>query len=152
MSGITMDELKGRIGQQLGVSDWVLVDQAMIDRFADATGDRQFIHVDPEMAKMTPLGGTVAHGFLMLSLMATYEQTTPNLRPSGIRMALNYGGDKVRFLTPVRSGSRTRARFKLLGLEEKRPGQVQQTIEMTVEIEGIEKPALVAEWIVRLYI
>ena len=152
MTGVTIEQLKGRIGEEIGVSDWLLVDQEMIDKFADATGDHQFIHVNPEMAKMTPFGGTIAHGFLTLSLMARFQLSTQGLTPSDIRMGLNYGGNKVRFLTPVRSGSRVRGRFKLLELEEKRPGQFQQTIEYTLEIEGVEKPAVVAEWIAQLFV
>ena len=152
MPDVTIEQLKGKIGQEIGVSDWLLVDQAMIDKFADATGDHQFIHVNPEMAKMTPFGGTIAHGFLILSLMARFQLNIEGLTPSDIRMGLNYGGNKVRFLTPVRSGSRVRGRFKLLGLEEKRPGQFQQTIEYTLEIEGVEKPAVVAEWIAQLFV
>ena len=151
MAGVSIEQLKDRIGQEIGVSDWLLVDQAMIDKFADATGDHQFIHVNPEMAKMTPFGGTVAHGFLTLSLMAGFQQNIEAMTPSGVRMGLNYGGNKVRFLTPVRSGSRVRARFKLLELEEKRPGQFQQTVEYTLEIEGADKPAVVAEWIALLF-
>jgi acyl dehydratase len=148
----TVAELQERIGEELGVSDWLLVDQAMIDKFADATGDHQFIHVNPEMAKMTPFGGTIAHGFLALSLMARFQTETPGLTPSDVRMALNYGGNRVRFRTPVRSGAHLRARFRLLELEEKRPGQFQQTMEVTMEIEGAEKPALVAEWITQIFI
>ena len=152
MTGVTIEQLKGRIGEEIGVSDWLLVDQEMIDKFADATGDHQFIHVNPEMAKMTPFGGTVAHGFLTLSLMAKLQQSVEDMVPSGIRMGLNYGGNKVRFLTPVRSGSRVRGRFKLLEIEEKRPGQFQQTFEYTLEIEGVDKPAVVAEWIALLFV
>jgi acyl dehydratase len=152
MTGVTIEQLKGRIGEEIGVSDWLLVDQEMIDKFADATGDHQFIHVNPEMAKMTPFGGTIAHGFLTLSLMARFQLSIPGLAPSDIRMGLNYGGNTVRFLTPVRSGSRVRGRFKLLELEEKHPGQFQQTIEYTLEIEGVEKPAVVAEWITQLFV
>ena len=151
MAGVTIEQLKGKIGQEIGVSDWLLVDQAMIDKFADATGDHQFIHVNPEMAKMTPFGGTIAHGFLTLSLMARLQQNIEAMAPSGVRMGLNYGGNKVRFLTPVRSGSRVRGRFKLLEIEEKRPGQFQQTVEYTLEIEGADKPAVVAEWIALLF-
>lgn len=152
MAGVTIEQLKGKIGEEIGVSDWLLVDQAMIDKFADATGDHQFIHVNPEMAKMTPFGGTIAHGFLTLSLMAGLQQSIEAMAPSGVRMGVNYGGNKVRFLTPVRSGSRVRGRFKLLELEEKRPGQFQQTVEYTLEIEGADKPAVIAEWIALLFV
>ena len=124
----------------------------MIDRFADATGDHQFIHVDPERARMTPFGGTIAHGFLLLSLMPQCIDTVADVAPDGIRMGINYGGNKVRFLTPVRSGSRVRGRFKLLEMIEKRPGQWQQTIEFTLEIEDMSKPALIAEWISQIFV
>ncbi len=134
------------------VSDWVTVSQEMIDKFAEATGDHQFIHVDPAKAAMTPFGGTIAHGFLTLSLMPLLSQKTPQPRIEGLKMGVNYGGNKVRFLTPVRSGSRVRGRFKTLELVEKRPGQWQQTIEFTIEIEGQDKPALIAEWISQLFV
>ena len=152
MPTITMDALKAKLGQHLGTSEWLTVDQAMIDKFADATGDRQFIHVDPEKAKLTPFHGTIAHGFLSLSLMPVLTQMTDMPRPDGIKMGVNYGGNKTRFLAPVRSGKRVRGHFKLLELEEKRPGQWQQTVEYTLEIEGEDKPALIAEWISQFFI
>lgn len=133
-------------------SDWVRVDQAMIDAFAAATGDRQFIHIDPERAAKTPFGGTIAHGFLTLSLMPLLAERTEGLDIADAKMGVNYGGNRVRFLTPVRSGSRVRGHFKLLDLTEKRPGQWQQTTEFTVEIEGEEKPALIAEWISQIFV
>jgi len=148
---MTPENLKAKIGETIGTSEWLLVDQEMIDKFADATGDHQFIHVNPEMAKMTPFGGTIAHGFLTLSLIPVLTEKSDIERPQGIRMAMNYGGNRVRFLQPVRSGKRVRAHFKLLGMEEKRPGQWQHTVEITLEIEGEEKPAYVAEWISLLY-
>ena len=144
---ITVEQMKERIGTET-VSDWVEVTQAMIDKFADATGDHQFIHVDPEAAKMTPFGGTIAHGFLTLSLMPLLSSKVVDApKLEGVKMGVNYGGNKVRFLTPVRSGSKVRGHFKLLEFDEKRPGQFQQTVEFTVEIEGRDKPALIAEWI-----
>lgn len=133
-------------------SDWVRVDQAMIDRFAEATGDRQFIHIDSDRAAETPFGGTIAHGFLTLSLMPLLAERTEGLEIADAKMGVNYGGNRVRFLTPVRSGKRVRGRFKLLELAEKRPGQWQQTTEFTVEIEGEEKPALIAEWISQIFV
>jgi len=139
--------MKASVGTET-VSDWVEVTQAMIDKFADATGDHQFIHIDPERAAQTPFGGTIAHGFLTLSLMPLLSAKVPDApKLDGVKMGVNYGGNKVRFLTPVRSGSKVRGRFKLLSFEEKRPGQYQQTAEFTVEIEGSDKPALIAEWI-----
>ena len=148
---ITPQEMAGRIGRET-VSDWVEVTQAMIDRFAEATGDHQFIHVDPARAAATPFGGTIAHGFLTLSLMPLLASKTDQPRIAGARMGVNYGGNKVRFLTPVRSGSRVRGRFVLLSFDEKKPGQWQQTNEFTVEIEGEEKPAMIAEWISQIFV
>ena len=152
MPTISVEEMKGRIGQEQ-VSDWVEVTQEMIDKFADATGDHQFIHVDPERAKLTPFGTTIAHGFLTLSLMPLLSSKVADpVTLSGVKMGVNYGGNKTRFLTPVPSGSRVRGRFKLLEFDEKRPGQFQQTNEFTVEIEGKDKPALIAEWISQIFV
>lgn len=133
-------------------SDWVRVDQAMIDAFAAATGDRQFIHIDTDRAAKTPFGGTIAHGFLTLSLMPLLAERTEGLEIADAKMGVNYGGNRVRFLTPVRAGKRVRGHFKLLELAEKRPGQWQQTTEFTVEIEGEDKPALIAEWISQIFV
>lgn len=152
MAEIAIEALKARIGEQIGTSEWVTIDQSMIDRFADATGDDQFIHVDPVKAAMTPFGGTIAHGFLTLSLLSMMMAKSDVPTPTGTKMAVNYGANKVRFLTPVRSGSRARAHFKLIELIEKRPGQYQETMEATMEVEGQEKPALIAEWIFQLFV
>ena len=151
MPTLSAQQMKARIGTET-VSDWVEVTQTMIDAFADATGDRQFIHIDQERAKSTPFGGTVAHGFLTLSLMPMLAAKTPD-QPvlEGAKMGVNYGGNKVRFLTPVRSGSNIRGRFKLLDFIEKRPGQFRQTTQFSVEIEGQDKPALIAEWISQIF-
>jgi len=138
-----------KIGQTVGTSDWFLLDQGRIDRFADATEDRQFIHTNPEMARATPFGGTIAHGFLTLSMLSAMMEDA--LEKPEYRMAVNYGFNKVRFLTPVKSGKRVRGHFKLLGLEQKRPGQWQQIVEATVEIEGETKSAMMAEWIFMLF-
>lgn len=148
---MTPEDLAGRIGETIGTSEWLLVDQAMIDKFADATGDHQFIHVNPQMAAMTPFGGTIAHGFLTLSLIPVLTEKSNIERPEGLKMALNYGGNRVRFLQPVRAGKQVRAQFKLVGMEQRRPGQWQQTVEITLEIEGESKPGYVAEWISMLY-
>lgn len=148
---MTPEELKAKVGETIGTSEWLLVDQEMIDKFADATGDHQFIHVNPQMAAMTPFGGTIAHGFLTLSLIPVLTEKSDIPRPEGIKMALNYGGNRVRFLKPVRSGKKVRAHFKLLEMEKKRPNQWQQTVEITLEIEGEDKPGYVAEWISQLY-
>ncbi|MCA0209515.1 MAG: MaoC family dehydratase [Proteobacteria bacterium] len=152
MATTTPQELQTRVGQNIGTSEWVLVDQDMINKFADATGDHQFIHIDEEKAKLTPFGGTIAHGFLTLSLIPMLGAKTEAPKIEGIKMGVNYGGNKVRFLAPVRSGKRVRSHVKLLELEEKRPGQWQQTNEITVEIEGEEKPALIAEWITQFFV
>ena len=134
------------IGTELGVSRWFEIDQARIDAFAEITEDRQFIHVDPEAAKATPFGGTIAHGFLTLSLASamTYDAVPPL---EGVVMGVNYGFDKLRFLAPVPVGSRIRGRFRLLSAEDKGNGRWLLKHELTVEIEGSEKPALIAEWL-----
>ena len=147
----SIEEIQGRVGSEIGVSDWILVDQARIDAFAEITEDHQFIHVDPERAKKTPFRGTVAHGFLTLSLLSRMAEGVM-LRPESLRMAVNYGFDKVRFMGPVRSGKRVRGRFKMLSAEEKRASQWQITYEVTVEIEEEEKPALIADWIGYMFI
>ena len=144
-------EIRGRIGEEIGVSAWIDVDQARIDAFADATEDRQFIHVDPEAAAKTPFGGTVAHGFLSLSLLSRMGAEAM-LLPNGLRMAVNYGLDRVRFLAPVRAGKRVRGRFRLDSVEEKAPGQVLLRHTVTVEIEGEDKPALTAEWLGLMFV
>lgn len=145
-------EMQTKIGQTVGSSDWVEVTQERINQFAEATGDFQFIHVDEEKAKLTPFGGTIAHGFLTLSLIPVLRAGSDCPRPEGVKMGVNYGGNKVRFLAPVRAGKRVRAHFKLLELDEKRPGQWQETMETTIEIEGEDKPALIAEWISQFFI
>ncbi len=152
MAVVSFDEYKAMTGTVIGVSDWLTVDQDMINKFADATGDHQFIHIDAEKAKLTPFGGTIAHGFLTLSLMPVLTQKTDMPRMDGIKMGVNYGGNKTRFLAPVRSGKRVRGHFKLLEIAEKRPGQYQQTVEYTLEIEGEDKPALIAEWVSQFFI
>ena len=146
-----LTEIRDRIGQEVGVSSWLTVDQSRIDQFADATEDRQFIHVDPAAAERTPFGGTIAHGFLSLSMLSRMAAEAM-LVPDGIRMAVNYGLDRVRFLAPVRSGKRIRGRFRLDSIEEKAPGQYLLRHTVTVEIEGQGKPALTAEWLGLLFI
>ena len=148
----TVQDLAARVGEELGVSDWITIDQPRIQAFADATDDHQFIHVDPEAAKMTPFGGTIAHGFLTLSMLTALAERLPDGRIEGAKMGLNYGFDKVRFLTPVPAGVRIRGRFKLLSMDEKRPGQWQQTQEVSVEIEDQKKPAVIAEWIAQIFV
>jgi acyl dehydratase len=145
------EEITARIGTEIGVSDWILIDQKAIDTFAEVTGDHQFIHVDPAAAAQTPFGGTVAHGFLTLSLLSQMAAGVMLIPPT-IRMAVNYGFDKVRFIAPVRSGKRVRGRFTLVSIEEKRPGQWQFLHHVIVEIEGEEKPALTADWIGMIFV
>ena len=147
MTTITLDELKALVGQESGLSLWREVTQTMIDQFADATDDHQFIHVDPERAaRETPFGGTIAHGFLLLSLLSamTYE-TLPTLEGAG--MAINYGFDKLRFISPVKSGARIRARFFLADVNARPSGWIQITYNVTIEIEDAPKPAITAKWL-----
>lgn len=143
---VSLDEIRASIGSEIGVSEWITVDQGRIDAFADSTEDHQFIHVDEAAAKQTPFGGTIAHGFLSLSLLSRMAADVM-LVPDTFRMGVNYGFDRVRFLAPVRSGSQVRGRFVLVSFEEKRPGQYQFAHDVTVEIDGEEKPALSATWI-----
>lgn len=147
----SIEDIRARIGSEIGVSDWILIDQQAIDTFADVTGDHQFIHVDPQAAARTPFGGTVAHGFLTLSLLSQMAAGVM-LRPETVKMAVNYGFERVRFIAPVRSGKRVRGRFTLSGFEEKRPGQWQFVHSVTVEIDGEDKPALTAEWIGMIFV
>jgi acyl dehydratase len=142
-------ELASRVGQEVGVSPWVEVDQARIDTFAKAIDDFQWIHVDPERAKGSPFGGAIAHGFLTLSLLSHLSERTFSF--SDRRMGVNYGLNRVRFTSPVPAGARVRARFTLAKFEPVEADGVQVTWNVTVEIEGKEKPALVAEWIGRHY-
>lgn len=146
----SLEEIHARIGEEIGISSWLTVDQARIDAFADATEDRQFIHTDPEAAAQTAFGGTIAHGFLSLSLLSRMG-TEVMLFPPGLKMAVNYGLDRVRFLAPVKSGARVRGRFTLDSVEEKAAGQILMRHIVTVEIEGEEKPALTAVWLGLLF-
>lgn len=127
------------------------MDQERINEFADATEDRQFIHIDPEAAARTPFGGTIGHGFLTLSMLSRMAAEAM-LVPDSIKMAVNYGLDRVRFIAPVRSGKRIRGRFRLDSVDEKAPGQLLLRHTVTVEIEGEEKPALTAEWLGLLFV
>jgi acyl dehydratase len=141
---VSVGELPSLVGSELGVSDWLLIDQDRVNAFADATLDHQFIHVDLDRAAMTPFGGTIAHGFLTLSLLPHFLQSAA-VPVEGTVMAINYGADKVRFLQPVKVGSRVRARAVLTSVDERRPGQWLLKETVTVEIEGEQKPAMVAE-------
>ena len=142
----SLEDIRSRIGEEVGVSSWLTVDQPRIDAFADATEDHQFIHVDPAAAAAAGLGGTIAHGFLSLSLLSRMAADAISV-PQGLKMAVNYGFDRVRFLAPVRSGRRVRGRFTLDSAEEKAPGQWLMRHNVTVEIEGEAKPALTADWL-----
>ena len=141
-----IEELKTLAGQEVGVSGWLPVTQEMIDRFADVTGDHQWIHVDPERAKReTPFGSTIAHGFLTVSLLPQLSQQTLVVQ-GDFKMRINYGFNRLRFVSPVRSGSRIRARFTAHKVTDK-----EVTWLVTVEVEGQDKPAVVAEWLSRFY-
>jgi len=141
---ISVDELPGIAGRELEPSDWLEITQERVNQFADASNDHQFIHVEPEKAAQTPFGGPIAHGFLTLSLL-TYLCEQNALRPEGTVMGINYGSDRVRYLAPVRVGKRIRAQQKVQEVGEKRPGQWLIKTAVTVEIEGEETPALIAE-------
>lgn len=144
MPFVPVAELKDYVGKELGKSEWLTIDQQRINQFAECTGDHQFIHVDPEKAAKTPFGGTIAHGFLSLSLIPKLMEGLLVL-PEGLKMAVNYGLDTVRFIQPVRVGSRVRLGLTLLDVNEKNPGQWLIKARATLEIEGQEKPAYIAE-------
>ena len=147
----SLDAIRAQVGSEIGLSDWILVDQARITAFADATEDHQFIHVDPAAAAQTPFGGTIAHGFLSLSLLSRMAADVMQI-PDTTKMAVNYGLDRVRFIAPVRAGSRVRGRFILDAIEDKAPGQLLMRHNVTVEIENEPKPALTAQWLGLLFI
>lgn len=147
----SLSEIRGKVGAEIGASPWIEISQKDIDLFAQATGDHQFIHVDPEAARRTPFGGTVAHGFLTLSLLSQMAHQVV-LLPDGHRMTVNYGFERVRFIAPVRSGKRVRGHFRLGAMEEKQSGQWQALHHVTVEIEGEDRPALTADWIGTMFI
>ena len=148
-AALSVRELESRIGQEVGVSPWVEVTQERIDLFAKAIDDPQWIHVDPERAKQSPFGTTIAHGFLTLSLLTKFIESTFSFADR--KMGVNYGLNRVRFTAPLPSGSRVRARFKLLKYEKIEGNGVQVTWDVTVEREGSDKPVLVAEWVGRSY-
>ena len=148
---LTLGEMRVLVGREAGVSDWLAVGQDRIDAFANLCGDHQFIHVDPVRAAETPMGGTVAHGFLTLSLLS-YLAAGARPRIEGTVRAVNYGFDRVRFTAPVPAGARIRARFILAALDESRPGEVSLTWDVTVEVEGQARPALAARWLTRSYL
>lgn len=144
---ISADQLENYIGKEVGVTDWLEIDQDRINLFAEATGDHQYIHVDPERAAKTPFGTTIAHGFLTLSLLSMLGSKNGGIKLDNAVMGINYGLDKLRFLNPVKVNSKIRARFELASAEEKKPKHYLMKHNVTVEIEGEEKPALIAEWL-----
>ncbi|HJO24477.1 MAG: MaoC family dehydratase [Myxococcota bacterium] len=143
------EELKAAVGKPLGVSDWLEIDQKRIDLFAEATGDHQWIHVDPERAKQGPFGTTIAHGYLTQSLVNLFMPQIVQVR--GIAMGINYGADRLRFPAPVPVGSRIRGRAEIISAEDTKDGAVQAKVRITVEIENSERPACVVDAISRYY-
>ena len=147
---LSFEDLKEKLGLEVGVSRWFTIDQVRVDKFADLTEDWQYIHVDPIAAQKTPFSGTIAHGFLTVSLLsAMYYDAIPTIE--GSNLGVNYGFDKLRFLSPVKVGSKVRGRFELSDIREVRPFEISTTWRVEVEIEDFEKPALVAHWIGRQY-
>nr|WP_249812578.1 MaoC family dehydratase [Bradyrhizobium sp. 141] len=146
-----MEAYQALVGKEIGVSSWHLIDQPRIDTYADVTEDHQFIHVDPERAKKeTAFGTTIAHGFLTMSMLSVMSyEVMPAI--AGTTMGVNYGFDKLRFISPVRSGKRVRGRFVLAEAKLRKPNELQSRTNVTVEIEGEDKPALVAEWLGLIY-
>ena len=149
MNPVEFKDVPGLVGQEVGVSDWHVVSQERVNQFAEATGDHQWIHVDVERAKAGPFGGPIAHGFLTLSLLPRFYETAFEVIES--RMGVNYGLNRVRFMTPVPVGGRLRGRMKLLSCEPIANEGVQMVWETTIELEGAPKPACVAESVVRRY-
>ena len=141
---VPVAELKDYIGKELGSSDWLTIDQERINQFAECTGDHQFIHVDPEKAKLTPFGSTIAHGFLSLSLVPMLMEKIM-IMPQGLKMAVNYGLDSVRFIQPVKVNSKVRLVVTLVDANEKNPGQWLLTAKAVLALDGAAKPAYIAE-------
>jgi acyl dehydratase len=148
---ITLEAYQAMVGKEIGVSSWHLIDQPRIDTYADVTEDHQFIHVDPDRAKTeTAFGTTIAHGFLTMSMLSVMSyEVMPAI--AGTTMGVNYGFDKLRFISPVRSGKRIRGRFVLAEAKLRKPNELQSRTNVTVEIEGEDKPALVADWLGLIY-
>jgi acyl dehydratase len=148
---VSKEELADYIGKETGVSDWMKIDQERINQFADVTEDHQFIHIDPEAAAKTPFGTTIAHGFLTLSLLTPLSAGS-TLGVKGTMMGVNYGCDKVRFMSPVKVDSEIRARVKLVSADEKPGNRILIKNEITIEINGEERPALIAEWLTMVFL
>ena len=148
---ISLESYQALVGQEIGVSSWHVIDQKRINDYADVVEDHQFIHVDPERAKATPFGTAIAHGFLTMSLLSVMSyEVMPAIE--GTAMGVNYGFDRLRFMSPVKSGKRVRGRFSLAKAELRRPKELQSVTHVVVEIEGEEKPAMVAEQVGRTYL
>ena len=150
VEGFTIDNLEEFVGKEMGVTEWFQIDQERVNQFADCTEDHQWIHVDVEKAEKSFLGGTIAHGYLTLSLLPMFSAEVGTM-PEGIAQAFNYGADKIRFLTPVKVGSRVRNRAVLMSVQDKGNGRYLLKTQNTVEIEGEEKPAMVAETLTMLF-
>lgn len=148
---VKSEEVNALVGEEVGVSDWIEIAQERINQFADVTDDHQFIHTNPEAAKMTPFGTTIAHGFLTLSMLSKLAEGS-TIIVDGVKMGVNYGFDKVRMVNPVKSGQKIRGRFTLMSADQKTPGQWSIKYAVKVEIDGEEKPALVAEWITMQFV
>lgn len=146
MQTYTAETVKALIGTEVGASDWVTITQAMVDQFAALTGDPVEIHTNVELAKQTPFGGTIAHGLLSLAMLGGFAPAAPVVM-EGITMGLNYGFNKVRFVAPVKTGSRLRGRFVLRAMQNQGGGKWLSIMDVTIEIEGEDKPAVVAEWL-----
>ena len=144
---VNIEDIADFLGKEVGLTDWIEINQAQINNFADATGDHQYIHVDEDRAAETPFGATIAHGFLTLSLLSKLSSMNGGVKLKNSVMGINYGLDKVRFVSPVKVNSRVRARFELVSAEEKKPKHYLLKHNVTVEIEDVEKPALIAEWL-----
>lgn len=149
---VTSSTIHEEVGKEIGVSDWFDVTQENVNTFADVTLDHQFIHIDPVKAAETPFGGTIAHGFYTMSMLSHFAETGCGITMSDAKMGVNYGCDKLRFINPVRVGARIRGRSVLLEAEEKQPGQFLFKQRITVEIENVDKPALIAEWLTMAFI
>ena len=143
---VSPDDFEALVGTKLGVSDWITLDQERVNQFADCTEDHQFIHINEEAAAKTPFGGTIAHGFLTLSMLVKLGESV-SVHPGGMVMGVNYGMNKVRFLAPVRAGKRVRAHVELASVDRKDEKRFLTQQNITVEIEGEETPALYAEWL-----
>ena len=150
MKTLSIQGFRDNVGKFIGTSKWFVIDQSRIDAFADVTEDHQFIHVEPEKAAETPFGQTVAHGFLTLSMLSAMSYDAIP-RVEGLKMGINYGFNKIRFVTPVVAGSKVRAHFTLQSSKIEKPGELTNIVYLSIEIDGSDSPALVAEWVSRQY-